>query len=147
MLGGSSCAGGKEQSFEAKAKVIRTVVNRKDAAGIPVVTDVELAFTSCPGEIKKLLRGGGEFAPCIAKVPAGTELSVKLVTAMKRNGRRAARVVQVGDCKREPDPTDSRSYDTVRICEKTETDGIVVGFKCETQPTPAVLEACPWLAP
>ncbi len=143
-LGALSC-GPKDRAYEARAKIVRTVTNRKDAAGNAAVVDVELAFGSCPGEVRKLIRGGGEFAPCMTKLATGTEVSVKLVSAMRRNGHRSARVVEVGGCKREPDPTDSRSYGTIRLCEKTETDGIVVGFKCEAQPTPAMLAACPWL--
>jgi len=146
LLGSSSCTGDKEQTYMTKAQIVRTTVNRKDANGTPLVSDVELDFPVCTGEVKKLIRGGGEFATCMAKVPPGTEVPVRLISAMKRDGRRASRVVQVGDCKRAPDPTDSRSYETVRICEKLETDGIVVGFKCDVQASDDVLAACPWLA-
>lgn len=145
LVAASSCKSTKERSFEARAKVTKSTVNRRDAAGVPTVADVELSFTSCPGEVLKLVRGGADFAPCATKIALGTEVPIKLITAVRRNGRRSARVVQVGDCKRTPDPTDSRSYETIRTCEKTETDGIVVGFKCEAQPTPAMLAACPWL--
>lgn len=146
LAGTTSCTSGKDTAYEAKAKVLRHVVNRKDASGTPLVVDVELDFPECPGEVKKLIRGGGAFAPCITKLAPGSDVTVKLVSAMKRNGRRSSRVVQVGECVREPDPTDSRSYDTVRMCEKVETDGIPVGFRCDMEPSEKLLAACPWLA-
>lgn len=146
LAGSTSCTSGKDRAYEAKAKVVRHVVNRKDPSGAALVVDVELDFPDCPGEVKKLIRGGGAFAPCITKLSPGTDVTVKLVSAMKRNGRRSSRVVQVGECVREPDPTDSRSYDTVRMCEKVETDGIPVGFRCDIEPSEKLLQACPWLA-
>ena len=144
-LGTLSC-GKKEEKFESKVKLIRTFVNRKDAQGVPIVTDAEVQYTACPGDIRKVLRGGGEFAKCIAEKKPGEELSISMVHALKRNGRYSARVVNIGRCERKPDPTDSRSYDSFRDCTELKTDGISVGFHCEAGSTEKLVKACPWFA-
>ncbi len=138
-----SC-GKKDEKFESKVKLIRTYVNRKDEAGNPVVTDAEIQFTACPGDIRKVIRGGGTFAKCIADKKPGEELSINMVHALKRGGKYTARVVNVGGCERAPDPTDSRSYDSFRICKEVKTDGILVGFHCEVGSSEELVKACPW---
>lgn len=140
-----SC-GEKEKKYESKAKIVRTYVNRKDEAGNPVVTDVELQFTACPGDIRKVIRGGGPFAKCITEKKAGEELPVSLTFGLKRGGHHTARVTNVGGCERIPDLTDSRSYDSFRTCTELKTDGILVGFHCEVGQTPDLVKACPWAA-
>ncbi|MFO0638488.1 MAG: hypothetical protein U0183_04695 [Polyangiaceae bacterium] len=140
-----SC-GKKDEKFESKVKLIRTYVNRRDEAGNPLVTDAEIQFTACPGDIRKVIRGGGPFAKCIAEKKAGEELSINMVHALKRGGRYTARVVNVGGCERTPDPTDSRSYDSFRSCTELKTDGILVGFHCDVGTTDELAKACPWFA-
>jgi len=140
-----SC-GGKNAKYESKVKLIRTYVNRKDANGVPIVTDAEVQYTACPGDIRKILRGGGPFAKCIADKKPGEELSINMEHAMKRNGRYSARVVNIGGCERTPDPTDSRSYDSFRICKEVKTDGILVGFHCEVGSSEELVKACPWFS-
>lgn len=143
-LGTTSCK--KDEKFESKVKLIRTYVNRKDANGVPIVTDAEIQYTACPGDIRKILRGGGPFAKCIAEKKAGEEMSVSMVHALKRSGRYSARVVNIGGCERNPDPTDSRSYDSFRICKELKTDGILVGFHCEVGSNEELVKACPFFA-
>ena len=144
-LSSLSC-GGKEQAFESKVKIIRTYVNRRDASGTPIVSDVEVQYTACPGDVRKVLRGGGSFAKCISEKKPGEEVSINMKRALKRNGRYSARVVNIGGCERTPDPTDSRSYDSFRDCKEVKADGILVGFHCDVGTTDELAKACPWFA-
>lgn len=138
-----SC-GHKAESFETKAKLIRTYVNRKDEAGNPVVTDVEVQFTTCPGDIRKIIRGGGTFAKCITDKKPGEEMSATMHHSLQRSGHYRATVVSLGGCERTPDPTDTRSYDSLRICKELKTDGILVGFHCEIGSSEELVKACPF---
>jgi hypothetical protein len=143
---GTLSCGKKDQKVESKAQLVRTYVNRKDEAGNPVVTDAELKFTACPGDIRKIIRGGGPFAKCIAEKKAGEEMPVSVIRTLKRGGHHSVQVVSVGGCERIPDISDSRSYDSYRICTELKTDGILVGFHCEIGSSEELVKACPFFA-
>ncbi len=145
-LGFSACEA-PGRVHEGKAKVVRTFVNRRDEKGDPLVTDVELSLQGCAGELRMVARGGAPFAACVAKMATGADVSVKVRAGRTRDGRRTTRLVAVGECVREEDATDSRSYEAFRACEILKTDEIVVGFRCEVTPTEAAKGACPWLGP
>lgn len=149
LIGGlsSSACEAPGRVHEGKAKVVRTFVNRRDEKGDPLVTDVELSLQGCAGELRMVARGGAPFAACVANTPVGADVSIKVSAGRTRDGRRATRLVAVGECRREDDPTDSRSYESFRACEILKTDEIVVGFRCEVTPTDAAKRACPWLGP
>ena len=139
----ASCGG--DRRYEGKATVVRTYVNRRDAAGEPQVTDVELSLTGCSGNLRMVVRGGGPFAACAAKKSIGSEVPVTLVLGRSREGRKIAKLAKLGECERPDDPSDTRSYETFRSCAPLETDGITVGFRCDVAPTEAAKAACPWL--
>ena len=131
---------------EGKAKVVRTYVNRRDDKGEPLVTDVELSLEGCQGELRMVARGGAPFAGCVAKKSNASAVSVKVQSGRTRDGHLATRLVAIDECVRDPDPSDSRSFEAFRACTPVMTDEVAVGFRCEVAPTDEAKAACPWLA-
>jgi hypothetical protein len=139
--------GSQSKDFDSRGKVVRVYVNRKDEAGNPLVTDVEVLYTGCGGEVRTVIRSNVDFSKCaLTKLKAGEEYPLVLTRAKKRDGHFGTTIVKLGECVRVPDPTDSRSYTTIRDCSELKTDGILVGTHCEVFPDPKVLALCPWFA-
>lgn len=143
----AGCARGSTH-LAARAKLVRAFVNRTDPkTGAPLTADVEMLFEGCgEGEYRKVIRGGADFAACTSRLTPGESFDVTLEQGRRRDGRLRSRVTSFGGCPRVPDPSDTRSYDEVRVCSDVSTDGLVLGFHCEYKPTAAQLAACPFLA-
>lgn len=138
---------GEKLDYTSKVKLNRIFVNRTDKDGSPLTVDVETDFFECPGENRKIIRGGKEFAQCIVKHAEGETLPIEMKVGRRKDGRLRSRVVKVGDCNRIPDPTDTRSYDVNQDCKELKTDGITVGFHCDRTPSQELLNKCPWFRP
>lgn len=134
----------RSKEYETEVTVERLRVMRKDEAGAPMVTDVELAYSACPGEQLELVRGGPEFARCMQQYAVGQKLGIKLRHFYDESGEYTWEVHQIGACSRPPDPKDEASFATVRECEEWTVNGVRSGFRCSVAPDAHLVAACPW---
>jgi hypothetical protein len=136
----------RSKSYEANVDVDRMSVVRRDEAGTPMVTDLELSYRDCPGDQLEVIRGGQEFSQCVSKYKIGDKLKIKVQHRWDKEGHYRWDVVDVGGCKRTIDPDDEASYAMIRECEDWSVNGAVVGFKCNVAPQKSLLKSCPWFA-
>lgn len=136
----------KVRHFESKVKIERFDIVRKDEKGTPLDGDVEFQYPDCPGEQIEVIRGGAEFTACMSKYKVGAEVPVKIEQRYLPAGFWDWDVVEMGGCKRPPDPEDEASFDTVQECEDIVVNGVKEGFVCDRLPKKKLLEKCPWFA-
>jgi len=147
LLSIAGCERGAHASYEPQVKISRLSVVRRDAAtGGAVTIDVELSFVHCPGEQLEVVRGGAEFAECIARYRAGDEVPIRLVTRPSKDGHLAHDVTMIGGCARPPDPADEGSFLTAQECVDVNVHGARVGFRCDRVPRRHLTKLCPWFA-
>ncbi len=108
--------------------------------------DIEFSFVECPGTQIEVLRGGKDFAACIASHKKGDLLKIKIRHFWSSSGQMDYEISQVGECVRPPDPNDEASFRMIRECEDWKVHGAVVGFLCRVAPERALVSKCPWFA-
>lgn len=132
------------KSYEAEVEVTRSSVVRRDEAGRPTTIDVEVSYIQCPGTQIEVVRGGPEFAACVAKYPVGAKVKVSIEHAWRREGYYKSTVRKMGECERVPDPDDEGSFAMIRECEDWKVNGANVGFQCRYVPEKKLVDQCPW---
>jgi hypothetical protein len=108
-------------------------------------TDLELRYSDCPGNARKIIRVGNEFAACGAKLAKGDKLEAEIETwyVRDRNQWRDT-IVRLGDCPVSLDLKDEANYQMVENCTDLKATGAVVGVHCERGRTDELVAACPW---
>lgn len=142
-----SAACNKEQleTYTTRADLERIQVIRTAPDGkTPILIDVEFSYEDCPGEQRKMIRGGKDFAACVQKYKRGEKVPIVEIWGYEAEGRKESKVTQVGDCPRPPDPEDEASFEVVQVCEGIKVHGVRVGFRCDYTPGPELLDVCPW---
>jgi hypothetical protein len=142
-LAASGCH--RSKTYEANVEVTRISPVRKDEQGTALTMDVEVSYVECPGTQIEVIRGGREFAKCIAeKVKVGEKVKVKLEHHYEPEGHYDYDVFEVQGCPRPPDPHDEASYKMVRECADWNVNGVRVGFQCKYQNKTELNRQCPW---
>jgi hypothetical protein len=117
---------------------------RRDATGKALTFDAQFSYDNCPGTQIEVIRGGADFAACMAKYKVGQMVPAKIYWYFHPNGHYQWEVHELGGCARPPDPNDEASYDMVRECSDLKVNGVAVGFRCNEIPEKHLLERCPW---
>ena len=101
-----ACA--SDNRFDTNTEIVRIRPIRRDFTdpNIVLTIDVELSYTECPGEQRKMIRGDRDFAACILKHKVGDKVPTKITWGPDGKGSYKNRVVQVGECNRKIDPND-----------------------------------------
>ena len=133
----------KEEKFESVCQLIRREVVSVDEKG-PVILDVELEWDPCPGDQFQVVRGGREFAACMAKYKIGDFLAVHVVRHWDTRGYYEWDLSLVGDCPHEIEWDADGSYEKSQECTDDLSHNVPVGFKCSRQPVAKLLQICPW---
>lgn len=109
-------------------------------------TDLELRFSDCPGDVRKIIRTDESFAKCGEKLRAGEKLPADVSYAYdaEREGWRDE-IVHLGDCDVKTDPKDAANYNRVENCSELKLSGGVVGVHCDLTRSKELVAACPWL--
>ncbi|MBX3262322.1 MAG: hypothetical protein KF782_21750 [Labilithrix sp.] len=141
-----AAAGGchRPKHYETTVEITRVSVVRKDESNKPLVLDVEVAYSECPGEQLEVVRGGLEFAPCAGKLKVGDKVKVGIDHEWTDEGHYKWTIRTLGECSRVPDPNDEASYALVRECEDLTVNGARVGFQCKYIPERGLVDKCPW---
>lgn len=134
----------RTKHYEASVELDRVRVVKRDETGKPLTVDVDISYRECPGDQDETIRGGFEFAECMAKHKPGDKVKAKIVHRWDKEGHYKWDVVEVAECKRTVDEHDEASYAMVRECEDWSVNGAKVGFQCNVAPQKALLKACPW---
>lgn len=135
----------QSKQYEATVEVTRLTVLRKDEAGNPLSSDLELSYAECPGTQTEVIRGGKEFSACLApKAKVGDKLKVKVEHHWDPEGFYDYDVYEVQGCPRPPDPNDEASYKVTRECADWTVNGARVGFQCNYQKRKDLTKKCPW---
>lgn len=134
----------RSTSYESEVEVTRLSVVRKDDAGKPVTTDLELSYASCPGTQVETVRGDAKFSQCVARYSVGQKVKVQIEHQWSDEGHWMSVIRKVGECDRVVDPNDEASFTMLRECEDWEVSGAKVGFQCSMKPEKGLLAKCPW---
>ena len=136
----------KEESYESVCQITRQDVVETDENGKPTLVDLELEWDPCPGDQFQVVRGGREFAACIAKYDVGDYVPVHVLHQWDTRGYYKWDLFQIGDCKRPIERTSEGSYEKSQECEERKSYGQTVGFKCSRKPFRQLIKVCPWMA-
>ena len=132
------------RSYTSTVEIIRSSVVRRDASGQPELADAEVRYTSCPGDQREVVRGGAEFASCLAQYTPGAKLPVSLSWYRHHDGHYDWDLLQLGACRLSGAPHSNGSFETVQECEDIKVHGATVGFRCQRLPDKHLLAQCPW---
>jgi hypothetical protein len=136
----------KEERFESACQLVRRAVVEEDAKGNPELVDVELEWDPCPGEQVQIVRGGVDFAKCMAKYEIGDLLPVRVLHQWDERGYYKWDLYQVGDCTRPIEVESEGSYEKSQECESQKAYGRTNGFNCSRRPFRELVRICPWTA-
>ncbi len=131
--------------YESVCQLIRREVVERDEHGNPLQVDVELEWDPCPGDQFQVVRGGAEFARCMAQYTVGQALPVNVVHWWDSRGYYVWDVESVGACRREVEPTSEGSFEKSQECHDVQSHGFNVGFECNRRPFERLVSVCPWM--
>lgn len=133
----------KPQSYETTVDVLH--VQRFGQSSAPGIMDLELRFSDCPGDARRVVRLDKAFSQCIGQVKAGEKLSATMSHAWsaERGGYRSD-LVKLGKCPVKLDPKEEANYEMVQVCTDLEVTGANVGVHCDRSRPPELLNKCPW---
>jgi hypothetical protein len=149
----ATACGDKPKVFDTNVEIVRMRPIRRDEATNHIVTmDVEVSYTECPGEQRKMIRGDKAFAECFysatgdnPKHKVGDKIPVKISFGPKPDGSGFRnQLVKLGNCERKIDPKDEASYEVVQDCEPIVVNGVDVGVHCDRTRNKELLKKCPW---
>lgn len=140
-----SCRSNK--TFKTTVELTRVYPLGRDPRA-PTLMDVELRYSECPGDARKLVRGDKDFAKCaLDKLKTGMKnVSVEIVQSYNaERGNWRGDVVKIGDCAVKADSKDEANYERIEVCSELKMTGAAVGVHCDRKRAPALVEKCPWL--
>jgi len=133
------------KEFAPSVEITRKSVVRYDPQTRQAVTlDVEVSYADCPGTQLEVIRGGAEFAACMAKHQVGARVPLRLRWHWSKDGHYMWDPFEVGGCARPPDPNDEASFVLAQDCETVKVNGAPVGFHCNRVARPELVAKCPW---
>jgi hypothetical protein len=136
----------KEEKFESVCQLVRREVVEENDKGEPELVDIELEWDPCPGDQLQIVRGGRDFAKCIAKYEMGDLLPVRVLHQWDTRGYYKWDLYQVGDCSRPIERESEGSYEKSQECEEEKAYGRTTGFSCSRRPFRQLVSVCPWTA-
>lgn len=135
----------KERHFESVCQIIRLDVLGTTDNGQPNQIEVELEWDPCPGEQYQVIRGGQDFAACMARFHVGDMTSVGVVQRWDEHGYYTWDIHRVGECRRDPNGGSDGSYEKSQECNDVKLQGAPYGFRCSKRPEDKLVRVCPWM--
>jgi hypothetical protein len=116
-----------------------------DATTPPRAMELDLRFSDCPGNARKIVRADRAFAECAMAIKVGDKVPVEMIESYRaERGDYRSEVVKIAGCERHLDPRDEASYDVVEDCRDVEMHGTPLGVHCDRTRNPALLAKCPF---
>lgn len=123
-----------------------TRLGNQDPKAPPGMVDIELKYTECPGDARRVMRGDKTFSPCAAKFKKGDKIPADVVlTYSSERGQYRSELVRLDDCEVKLDPKEEANYETVQDCKDLVSSGAVVGVHCDRTRNKELVAKCPWL--
>ncbi len=143
MVVSAGCSGKK--TFTTSAELTRVHIFGKDPKA-PSMIDVEMHYTDCPGNVRRLVRGDKNFSACALGFKKGdvVPLKVELRYDFERSQYRSD-VLRIGECDIKVDPKDEANYEIVERCDELKATGNAVGVHCSRKRSDEMVAKCPWL--
>jgi len=138
--------GRKERRFESVCQIVRRQVVETDEHGVATQIDLELEWDPCPEDQYQMVRGGAEFARCIARYHDGDAVPVRVSHWWDERGYFTWDVYQVGDCRRPIEVNSEGSFERSQECQDTASYGLGNGYVCNRRPFRRLVNVCPWMA-
>lgn len=143
LAGTLSCS--NKQTYHTTVELTRVHVFGKDPKA-PGMMDVELRYSECPGDARKLIRGDKDFAKCALDFKKGAKVPVDVVSVYNSDrGAYRSDIVKIGDCPIKVDAKDEANYEQIQECSDLKMSGGVAGVHCDRTRNPALVAKCPWL--
>lgn len=117
----------------------------EDERGI-VTLGLELRYSECPGDARRVLRADAAFAACATDLKVGDTLSADLVSKWQFDtGLYRTEVVRLGGCPLKQDRADPANYEVVETCKDIFATGALIGVRCDRTRNEELVAKCPWL--
>ena len=118
----------------------------QDPKAPPGMMDLELKYSDCPGDARRVIRGDKTFSQCGAKFKKGDKIAADLVLSYSsEKGQYRSELVRLDDCEVKLDPKEEANYETVQECKDLVSSGAVVGVHCDRTRNNELVAKCPWL--
>lgn len=138
-LVGLGC-GEAPRTYETKVRVLQA----QRVGG--ELLDLELKFSECPGDARRVVRADHAFVLCAGAIKAGDELPASLSHGWNaERGSYRAEFTKIGACVIKPDPTEEANYELVQVCTDLKATGATVGVHCDRTRPKELIAKCPWL--
>jgi hypothetical protein len=134
------------ERFESVGQIVHSDVVETDDKGKPILHEVEIEWSPCPGDQFQVVRGGPEFAECIKQYSVGDMVSVEVVHFWDSRGYYRWEVTKLGGCDRPMQLDAEGSYEKSQECDDVMHHGHKVGFTCNRKPFAKLVDVCPWMA-
>ncbi|MCU0654051.1 MAG: hypothetical protein MUF64_01765 [Polyangiaceae bacterium] len=143
LVGAVGCK--KPETYTTTAELLRVHPLGRDPRA-PVMLDVELRYSDCPGDIRRFVRGDKEFAACGLGLKAGEKVPIDVkVRFDQERGVFRSELTRIGPCALRMDPKDEANFERIEQCSDVRASGLVVGVRCSRQRDDALIKKCPWL--
>lgn len=135
------------QRYQSVGQIVQSEVIEADEKGKPLIHEVEFEWDPCPGDQFQVVRGGTEFAECIAKNhKVGDSVYVEVEHYWDSRGFYRWEMTKIGECPRPPQIDAEGSYEKSQECHDVLHHGQKVGFLCNRKPFKGLVSVCPWMA-
>lgn len=146
LIVASAACGKIDTRFESVCQIVRRDAVETNQSGVIEVLDVELEWDPCPGDQFQVLRGGRDFASCMARYENGVRVPVLVKQWWDPRGYNTWDIYRVGDCPRTIEPDSEGSYEKSQECRDKLMYGSLAGFSCSRRPFAELVAVCPWMA-
>ena len=137
--------GRARQTYRTTAEITRLHAFGRDPKA-PGMMDVELKYTACPGDARKVVRGDRAFAACGLSLAEGQKVEVDVTSTFNaERGNYRSEITRIGTCELKTDPKDEANYEHVEDCVELKMTGNAVGVRCNRTRNAALVAKCPWL--
>lgn len=134
----------RDEHFESVAAITAQTVVERDESGQPELVDLQIEWDPCPGDQVEMIRGGREFARCVAGLERGQFVPVKVLHQWDTRGYWTWAIESVNGCPRPVEKNSPGSYERSQECRTLRSHGFPYGFKCDRQPKKDLVDVCPW---
>jgi hypothetical protein len=108
--------------------------------------DIELTYSECPGDSRRVVRADKAFAHCASGLKAGDKVKAEVVSKYSsERGVYRSEIVKLAECPMKLDPKEEANYEIVQQCSDVTTTGNIVGVHCDRARGEKLVEKCPWL--
>ena len=112
----------------------------------PTQLGIELRYSECPGDARRVIRADKAFAQCATSLKEGDKVKAEIATSYNsERGSWRSDITKLGECAVKLDPKEEANFEMVQTCSEIKTTGVVVGVRCDRTRNKDLVAKCPWL--